>query len=106
MNDAKALLEPPDSVIWVETIISGRDARPLVGVRLGDYAFQVSPDDARKIGRDFYEVAGGAENDAFLFQKLTNDMQLPPEVAFALINDLRNWRASRINKLTAEAKIQ
>lgn len=99
ISDAKGMLEPPDSVIWVESVISSRDARPIVGVRLGSFAFQVSPDDARKIGRDFYEVAGGAENDAFLFQRLTGEpMKLPPGTAYALINDLREWRKSRINQ--------
>jgi hypothetical protein len=98
IRDAKDMLEPPDNAIWVESVISHRDARPVVGVRIGPYGFQVSPDDARKIGRDFYEVAGGAENDAFLYQKLTGDLKLPPEHAYALIGQLREWRASRINQ--------
>lgn len=106
MEDAKAILEPPDSVIWVETIISSRDARPIVGVRMGSFGFQITPDEARKIGRDFYEVAGGAENDAFLFQKLTGDVKLSVEVAYALINELREWRSSRINQPSPSAKTQ
>lgn len=101
MHDAKGLLEPPDSVIWVESVISHRDQRPVVGVRMGTFAFQISPEEARKIGRDFYEIAGGAENDAFLFQKLTGDMGLPPAAVYALINELREWRSSRINQPAA-----
>jgi len=101
IRDATDLLKPPDSMIWVESVISHRDARPIVGVRIGQFSFQVSPEDARKIGRDFYEVAGGAENDAFLFQKLTGDLKLPPEAAYALINELREWRSSRINQPAA-----
>jgi hypothetical protein len=105
INDARRLLEAPDNEIWVESIISHRDQRPIVGVRIGPFAFQVSVDDARKIGRDFYEVAGGAENDAFLFQTLTGGkMKLPPEVAYALINELRDWRSSRINQPAASYK--
>jgi hypothetical protein len=106
IKDAKDMLEPPDNAIWVESVISHRDQRPIVGVRMGSFAFQVSPEDARKIGRDFYEVAGGAENDAFLFQKLTGDLKLPPEAAYALINELRDWRSSRINQPAASYKPQ
>ncbi len=98
MNDAAEMLKPPENTIWVETVISHRDTRPVVGVRLGPFGFQVSPDDARKIGRDFYEAAGGAEADAFLFQELTGQAKLPPEAAFGLINKLREWRGSRINQ--------
>jgi hypothetical protein len=101
IQDAKSMLDPPDSAIWVESTISHRDTRPVVTVRMGPYSFQVSPEDARKIGRDFYEVAGGAENDAFLFQTLTGKLGLPPQVAFALINELREWRSSRMNQPAA-----
>lgn len=106
MLEAKALLEPPDNAIWVESIISHRDQRPLVGVRIGPYAFQLSPDDARSMARQFYEIAGGAENDAFLLQKLTGDMKLPPEVVYSLINELREWRESRINQPVESYKPQ
>jgi hypothetical protein len=106
ISDTKGMLDPPENTIWVETVISGRDTRPIVGVRIGPYAFQVSPEDARKIGRDFYEVAGGAENDAFLFQTLTTKLELPPQVAFALINELREWRTSRINQPLESLKVQ
>jgi hypothetical protein len=106
LKDAKDMLEPPDNMIWVESVISHRDQRPIVGVRIGQFAFQVSPEDARKIGRDFYEVAGGAENDAFLFQKLTGDLNLPPEAAYALIHELREWRSSRINQPAASYQKQ
>jgi hypothetical protein len=106
LRDAKSILDPPDSTIWVESVISHRDARPVVGVRMGTFAFQVSPEDARKIGRDFYEVAGGAENDAFLFQKLTGDMNLPPEAVGVLIGELREWRSSRMNQPAASYKPQ
>ena len=106
IRDTKDMLEPPDNMIWVESIISHRDSRPVVGVRMGSYEFQVSPEEARKIGRDFYEIAGGAENDAFLFQKLTVDMKLPPEAAYALIAELREWRSSRINQPAASYKAQ
>ncbi|MGA7236086.1 MAG: hypothetical protein WBY44_10425 [Bryobacteraceae bacterium] len=106
IKDSKSMLDPPDSVIWVESVISHRDTRPVVGVRIGPFAFQVSPEDARKIGRDFYEVAGGAENDAFLFQTLTGKVGLPPETAFALINELREWRSSRLNQPPASFTAQ
>ena len=106
IKDAKDMLEPPSNEIWVESVISHRDQRPIVGVRMGSYAFQVSPDEARKIGRDFYEVAGGAENDAFLYQKLTGDMKLPPEAAYLLIGELREWRSSRINQPAVSYKAQ
>lgn len=107
ITDAKDMLEPPpDNAIWVESVISHRDARPVVSVRIGPYAFQVSSDDARKIGRDFYEVAGGAENDAFLYQKLTGDLKLPPQHAYALIGELREWRSSRINQPAVSYKAQ
>jgi hypothetical protein len=106
ISDTKGMLDPPENTIWVETVISGRDTRPIVGVRIGPYAFQVSPEDARKIGRDFYEVAGGAENDAYLFQTLTTKLELPPHVAFALINELREWRSSRINQPLESVKVQ
>lgn len=106
INDTKDMLEPPEGAIWVESIISSRDSRPVVGVRLGPFNFQVSPEDARKIGRDFYEVAGGAENDAFLFQTITSELKLPPENAYALISKLREWRGSRINQPSESMKVQ
>jgi hypothetical protein len=105
MDDAAEMFTPPDNAIWVESVISHRDTRPVVSVRLGSYSFQVSPDDARKIGRDFYEVAGGAENDAFLFQRLTAS-GAPPEAAFSLIRELRDWRKSRMNQPLVSYKAQ
>src|SRR5262252_9731567 len=81
ISDAAEMLKPPESMIWIETTISHRDMRPIVTVRMGGFSFQVDPDSARKIGRDFYEAAGGAEADSFLFQSLTGEMKLSSEVA-------------------------
>jgi hypothetical protein len=101
LADFAEMLKPPENTIWVESVISHRDTRPVVSVRIGDYSFQVSPDDARKIGRDFYEVAGGAEMDAVMFQYLTGQVGLEPEKAFAAIMHLRKWRDDR-QRLNAE----
>lgn len=101
IEDFGQMMKPPDNNIWVESIISHRDTRPIVSVRIGEYSFQVDPDTARKIGRDFYEVAGGAEMDAVMFQYLTGEVQLEPEKAFAAIAHLRRWRDDR-QRLNAE----
>ena len=97
IQDAAQMLEAPENAIWLESVISHQDTRPIVGVRIGPYGFQLSPEDARKVGRDFYEVADGAEADAFLFQKLTSG-GAPPAKAYALIAELRIWRGSRMNQ--------
>jgi hypothetical protein len=105
VQDASRMMEPPETTMFVESTISSQDTRPIVTIRYGSYVFQVSPDEARKIGRDFYEVAGGAEADAFLFQKLT-EMGMEANNVFVLINKLRDWRGSRMNQPAASPKKQ
>lgn len=101
IEDFRELMKAPDNNIWVESIISHRDTRPIVSVRMGPYSFQISPDDARKIGRDFYEVADGAEMDAVMFQYFTAEVGLEAEQVFAAIAHLRKWRDDR-QRINAE----
>lgn len=102
--DYAEMMRPPESEIWVESVISHRDSRPVVSVRLGSYSFQISPEQARKIGRDFYEVAGGAEMDALMFQYFTNEVGVEPEKVFAAIAHLRKWREDR-QRINAEPPV-
>lgn len=101
LSEFAEMMQPPDGTIWVESVISHRDTRPIVSVRMGSFSFQISPGEARKIGRDFYEVAGGAEMDAVLFQYFTSEVGMDKETVFTAIAYLRKWRQDR-QQLNAE----
>ena len=92
LRDTGELMKPPDDAIWVSSTVSHRDLRPVVDVRVGSFSFQISPDEARKIGRDFYEVAGGAEMDAICYQYFTGQVGLDQNVVAGFLADLRKWR--------------
>jgi hypothetical protein len=92
--DVAALMKPPDDQVWVGSTVSSRTGDPLIDVRMGQYSFQVAPEEARRIGRSFEDAASAAELDAFVvawFRK----MEMPEEAAWHLITGLRQYRETR-----------
>jgi hypothetical protein len=86
------LLKAPDSKIWVESTVSHRDMRGLVTVKMGPYSFQLDPQEARKIGTDFLDVAHACELDAYCYQFFGQEMDVPLEQVGMMVAHFREWR--------------
>lgn len=99
IEDLGALMRPPEDKIWMEAIITP-DLRPIVNCRMGDYSFQVGPEQARQLGRNFFEIANFAEGDAFIFDFFStmherSGLPKDPDVALQLLHAFRQWRDQR-----------
>lgn len=92
LKDVVEMLKPPDQMIWVESVVSHRDFRPVINCKMGHYNFQVDPPEARKIGTDFLDVAHAAEVDSFLYQFFAAEHEMPMEHVGQLVAMFRHWR--------------
>jgi hypothetical protein len=92
--DVAALMKPPDDQVWVGSTVSSRTGNPLIDVRMGQYSFQVAPEEARRIGRSFEDAASAAELDAFVV-RFFRENEMSDEAARALITGLRHYRETR-----------
>lgn len=92
--------EPADAfedhpVIVTESMVAYPDMEPIVVIRWGDRAAQMSPDEAREFGRHFMEVAESAEHDSSVCRYFIEEMKLTPQQTMAVLGSLRVHRGTR-----------
>lgn len=90
--DAVAL----DGTLYTHSLVSHRTRSGKVHIAWGEQHGQVDPEDARKIGLQFFEVAEAAISDAAIFNMLTSKTeersQLSDEQAMFFVGNLRRHR--------------
>ncbi len=60
-----------------------------------DTPLQLSPDDARDLAFNILSAAEAAENDAFLFEFIKQELNQEDRVAVSILVEYRDWRNRR-----------
>lgn len=82
--------------LWVTSLYGYKSGSPLVSVAMpGGEFVQLSPENARNLARDLFECAEAAEQDAFMFSWVQEQIKVSPDKAAIVLNDFREWRARR-----------
>ncbi len=76
----------------VESMVSLFDGKPVVAIRLGDVAQQLSPEKARMIGIWFIEAAVEAERDSAMMTALSDKMKFDKSESAAFLKTVRDYR--------------
>lgn len=67
--------------------------KPYIEISLdGKLLAQIAPESARALAFNLLSGAEAAEQDAFLFEFFTKNLQAPIEVAGTMLKEFRNWR--------------
>lgn len=92
--------EPADAfedrpLIVTEAMVAYPDLEPIVVIRWGDRAAQMSPDEAREFGLHFIETAEAAEHDSSVCRYFIEEMKLTPGQTMTVLGSLRVHRGTR-----------
>lgn len=89
---------PGGNTLWQQSGVSEK-GEPFVQLIIGTHVIaQMDVEAARDYGRSIIEVAEAAEQDAFVFDWVTNVVGSGPEQAAGLLNEFRKYRLKRTGR--------
>ena len=91
-----AIVTPPGDAFEVTTLLS-RDGGKVV-CRLGDYEVQLQPVGAHHLALSLIEAAASARIESYLFQFISNEINLPKDAAANMIGAFRQYRVEELEK--------
>ncbi len=88
----------PDDILWHQSGVNAK-GEPFVQLLKGRKIIgQMTPEEARDHARAITEAAEAAEQDAFIFDWVCNQVGSGPEQAAGLLRDFRAYRLKRTGK--------
>jgi hypothetical protein len=91
VNSAPTMLE-------TTSLVSGRTKDPVVSLKWGEHEGQLSPGEARDFAERIRRTADAAESDAFVFDYLTNHIEVDADKAGYVLHLFREYREERARK--------
>lgn len=91
-----AVLQPPEHVFEVETILSPVGGR--VVVRLADYEAQLDPLDAHHLALSLVEAAASARTESWLMRWIKGNVSSEINVAAGIVGDFRKFRTEEMQR--------
>ena len=86
--------DEPDKMreLFIVSLVSNRDQKPRIEMKLGELRTQMSADAAMDVAKNIIECSMGAYADAFLFNFITQKLGQPKEIAAQLLQEFRIYR--------------
>ena len=81
-------------IIRVESGYGGNTRQPFVEIKDDRLKspMQISPEEARDLALNLLEAAEAAEQDAFMFEFVSKDLNAGDQAAANIIGEFRKWR--------------
>lgn len=92
------MIRPKADRVEVFPIFGRKTRKPFVELRHRDFLVQWSPADARHHAMAVLEVAEAAEQDAFFVTFIVEQLKSSDQVAEAMLQDFRGYRAAQREK--------
>lgn len=92
LEAARQKITPAAGVVMITSLISHRNQRPRVDIQVGEVHTQVDAETAIDIARNIMEVAVGAYADAFIFNFLTEKIDMGQAQAAGIVGEFRGYR--------------
>lgn len=85
---------PEPTKVWVSSVYGHNTRKPLVKIEAEtlDQPLQISPNEARDLALNLLEAAEAADQDAFMFEFVTQVIGQTEQVAASILIDFRDWR--------------
>jgi len=78
--------------LFATSIYGMEQRKPFVNLRHQDWVVQITPVEAREWALNILECAEASEQDAFLVEFLSDNLNLELEVAVRVLHEYRGWR--------------
>ena len=90
------MTERASRVVWVRSMYGHRTREPGVTMAMpAGEMVQMTPGEARQLGRQLVEAAEAAISDAFIVEYFAEHINIKEEMIFKLLADFREWRERR-----------
>lgn len=81
-----------DRDLLFESMVSQRTQQPMVRIMWGEQEGQLTSEEARETAMKLWDVAHGADADAFVFSFFTDNLNIPKEKMYGLLQEFREYR--------------
>lgn|SRR5262245_44985721 len=81
-----------DRELAFESMVSQRTQEPMVRITWGKQEGQLSSEEARETAMKLWDVAHGADADAFVFSFFTDNLKISKEQMYGLLGEFRQYR--------------
>jgi len=83
---------PGLDVVMIRSLVSHRTAKPRVDIQVGEIHTQMSVDAAMDVARNLFECCAGSYADGFIFNFLTEKLDVDKISAASIIEEFRIYR--------------